>query len=422
MHTRHTIEQQTNRKHLRQLIHLRTVAILGQLATILLVHYAMGIPLPVAPMLGVIAAIAILNIVSLVGLQRSNHISVSLLFLSMLCDVAALTAQVHLSGGVANPFISLFLLQVILGALMLSTQYAWILMTLTVVAYSLLLLLPPTHALIPPPSALYTQGAWFNYLLAAVLAVWFLTRISHTLKERETSFARLKQQQAEEEHIVRIGLLASGAAHELSTPLSTLSVILNDWQDSSINTTKEQRKGDIALMQAELQRCKKILSDILVSAGEVRGEGAVAMALDDFMHEVAETWNGARHPGHFDYKHPQGHSLSIVSDQVFARMIGSLLDNAYDASPQWVGMEWRVQDDHLIITVRDKGAGFPQDVIERLGHPFMSTKGTGRGMGLFLTHNTLRKLGGRLDVANLATGAEVTIHLPLAAITLKGYA
>ncbi|MBM3618463.1 MAG: HAMP domain-containing histidine kinase, partial [Alphaproteobacteria bacterium] len=413
MHTRHTIEQQTNRKHLRQLIHLRTVAILGQLATILLVHYGMEIPLPLTPMLGVIAAISFLNIVSLSGLYRSQNISVTVLFLSMLCDVAALTAQVHLSGGSANPFISLFLLQVILGALMLSTQYAWMLMTLTVVAYSLLLFLPPAYALIPPPSALYTQGAWFNYLLAAVLAVWFLTRISHTLKERETSFARLKQQQAEEEHIVRIGLLASGAAHELSTPLSTLSVILNDWQGTEL--TQEQRDGDIALMQAELQRCKKILSDILLSAGEVRGEGAVVMALDDFMDEVAENWNAARHPDHFAYTHPDGQSLSIVSDQVFARMIGSLLDNAYDASPQWVGMEWDVEDDHLVITVRDKGAGFPADVIDRLGHPFMSTKGTGRGMGLFLTHNTLRKLGGRLDVQNLATGAEVTIRLPLAA-------
>lgn len=420
MDTTHTIEQTANRQHLRQLISLRSLAIIGQLVTILYVHFAMEIILPLAPMLSIIGGLILLNLLSWRIVSWLGAISTPLLFAGMLCDVAALGAQVYLSGSAANPFISLFLLQVILGALMLPALYAWGLMLLTLACYVMLLTLTPSYSTLPLPPQLYRQGALVNYALAAVLSVWFLTRIKQTLKERDAHYAALQKHLAEEDHIVRMGLLASGAAHELGTPLSTLSVILNDWQDPALKVTEQQRKSDIALMQSELSRCKKIVTDILLSAGEVRGEGATSMPLKRFLDKTVEEWRASRQPAHLEYQyHPAGEHR-IAFDQVMQHTLSNLLDNALESSPSWVGIAVRITGDTLHITVSDRGEGFSKDVLAQLGNPYISTKGTaGHGMGLFLVFNTIRRLSGRVEVRNLTPGSEVHVIIPLSMIEVS---
>ena len=86
---------------------------------------------------------------------------------------------------------------------------------------------------------------------------------------------------AEEEHIVRMGLLASGAAHELGTPLSTLSVILGDWHHLPTFASDPELSQDVSEMQAQVMRCKSIVTNILLSAGETRGEAPVETRLHD---------------------------------------------------------------------------------------------------------------------------------------------
>lgn len=419
MHLLNSIEQNTNQKHLRQLINLRYLAMAGQMVTILVVFYGMGMPLPIMPMLGVIGFLGALNLASWGALRWHLSVHSLFLFLCMICDVGALAFQVHLSGGPANPFISLFLLQVILGTLLLPTSYAWILMILTLCSYTALLYIPVLHAALPPPPVLYTLGAWITYALTAILSVWFLTRIIRNLKERDYSYARLQQRQAEEDHIVRIGLLASGAAHELGTPLSTLSVILNDWNDPDLPLSEDQRRSDIAIMQAELQRCKKIVSDILISAGEVRGEGAEPMPLQMFMDEVVKKWCSV-HPDttlHYGF-HPST-EIMIASDKILEQMLFSIFENAYDVSPGWIGVDVDISADTLQIKVTDHGPGFAPEVMGQFGKPYNSTKGQGHGMGLYLTSNILRQLSGHFAVRNLDKGAEVMISIPLSSIEVK---
>ena len=155
------------------------------------------------------------------------------IFVALVLDNAALTALLYLSGGATNPFIWLFLLQVVLGAVLLDRWSAWVLTALSASCFVVLLL---THyPLVLPPKFslgmfdLYIFGALTSFLLIAVLLVFFVTRINRNVRASDASLARLRQQAAEEDHIVRIGLLATGAAHELGTPLASLSVIANDW-------------------------------------------------------------------------------------------------------------------------------------------------------------------------------------------------
>ena len=133
-----------------------------------------------------------------------------------------------------NPFVFLYLLQVILAAVLLQPWSTWTIVAITGLCVAALALfakplaLPFDHA--RGMSSLYVQGMLISFVVNAALLVIFITRINRNLRAGDAQLADLRQRAAEEEHIVRMGLLASGAAHELGTPLATLAVILGDWR------------------------------------------------------------------------------------------------------------------------------------------------------------------------------------------------
>jgi two-component system sensor histidine kinase RegB len=250
--------------------------------------------------------------------------------------------------------------------------------------------------------------------------VIFIERISRSLRERDASLAQLRQRAAEEEHIVRMGLLASGAAHELGTPLATLSVILGDWARMAPFAGEPELREEIEEMQRQIDRCKRIVSSILTSAGESRAEALEETTLRAFLDHVVDAWKRTRGAPPLEYRREDVPDLEIIADTALEQMIGNVLDNAIEAAPGLpVTLEVRSEDGELVLCVRDQGPGFPPEVIDRLGTPYISTKGMpGRGLGLFLAFNVARTLGGRIRAQNLGPGAEVRIAIPLAALTV----
>ncbi|MGY4300032.1 signal transduction histidine kinase [Bradyrhizobium sp. i1.4.4] len=254
-------DDETNRKNMALLIQLRWTAVVGQIVTIGGVHFGLGIPLPLERMGAVIGALLLLNVSSLVWVRHRAAITNNELLVALMLDVAALTAQLYLSGGATNPFTSLFLLQVTLGAVLLNARSTWSLVALTCASFIWLTMayrpldLPPNP--ISEAYSLTVTGMLLGFVLNAVLLVVFVTRINRNLRERDAHLAALRQHAAEQDHIVRMGLLASGAAHELGTPLASLSVILSDWR----------RMPDLAADQ-EL-------------AEDLRGDGNLSATLQD---------------------------------------------------------------------------------------------------------------------------------------------
>ena len=251
----------------------------------------------------------------------------------------------------------------------------------------------------------------------------FITRIVGNLRARDRRLAALRQRAAVEEHIVRMGLLASGAAHELGTPLSTLAVILGDWQHDKRLADNTPLQEDIREMQAQVQRCKSIVSGILLSAGEARGEESVQTTVCTFVDALAREWRSTRSMPTFEYDNQFGADTPMVSDTTLQQMVFNVLDNARDASPDWVRLAVTRNADVLNITVTDRGPGFAPDMLSKLGTPYQSTKNRpGHGLGLYLVLNVARTLGGSVAARNLPEGgAQVTIELPLAAIALPSY-
>jgi two-component system, sensor histidine kinase RegB len=419
------LEDATGVKNLNQLIQLRWIAVVGQIFTIEVVHYGFDIRLPLEPMLTLLAVLVLFNIASMLRLRHGREVSNTELFIALLVDVGMLTAQLYLSGGASNPFVFLYLLQVTLGAVLLRAWSTWTMVAVTAACFAGLALfgrplaLPPDHdrGLASP----YIQGMLVCFALNAALLVIFITRIGRNLRERDARLAGLRQRAAEEEHIVRMGLLASGAAHELGTPLATLAVILGDWCRMPFFTSDPELYNEVTEMQAQVQRCKVIVSGILMSAGEARGESSMATTLCTFLDDLVGEWRNSRAHARLVYHNRFGDDLPMVSDSAIKQMVFNVLDNALESSGQWLQLEATRDGDNLVLCCTDDGPGFVPAMLAHVGKPYQSSKGRpGGGLGLFLVVNVARTLGGAVTADNPpGGGARVTITLPLAAIALE---
>lgn len=400
------------------LIQLRWLAVCGQIATITFVTYVLEMDLPLMPMVTILLTQVGFNLLSMVHWRQFEDVPTSALFFALLIDVSTLTALLYLSGGAGNPFVFLFLLQVVLGAVLLDRWQCWALVVITSASVTALILWPGPIRI--PPNY-YLKGLLVCFVLNAALLVVFITRINQMIRGRDARLAALRQRAVEEEHIVRMGLLASGAAHELGTPMATLSVILNDWRHLPQIASQPELLQDLSDMELQLERCKTIVSGILLSAGEVRAESLMRTSINDFLDTLIADWRLTRPVKDFDYLKRITDDLTIVSDEGLKQSLCNVLDNALEASPDWISFEAVRDDDDLVLRVIDRGPGFAETILAHFGHPYQSTKGRpGSGLGLFLTVNVTRALGGTITARNREqNGAVVTLRLPLSSLTLE---
>jgi two-component system sensor histidine kinase RegB len=173
-------------------------------------------------------------------------------------------------------------------------------------------------------------------------------------------------------------------------------------------------------MQAAIQRCKTIVTGILLSAGEVRGEAPEVTTVGGFFDDAVEDWRASRSAVGLVYENRFGADLPIVADPALEQVLSNVLDNAQEASPGHVRLQVRREEEMLVLEVSDDGPGFMPEMLSQLGKPYQSSKGRqGGGLGLFLVMNVVRKLGGGVAARNRPEGgATVTVSLPLAALAM----
>jgi len=412
-------------KNMKQLIDLRWLAVAGQAIAIVCTQWVFNIHLPLELMLGILSSLIGLNLLSLFRWYTLPSASNLELMLGFLIDIGALTALLYLSGGATNPFVFLYPLQLALAAMLLESWSTWMLVVITSICFAGL-----THFYVPlqlPVQgvealfSLHIVGMWICFVLNAILLVVFMSRINRNLRERDQRLARLRQRAAEEDHIVRMGLLASGAAHELGTPLATLAVTLNDWRRMPQFKNDPELLQEIGELQHELERCKTIVSGILMSSGEARGDSLTVTHASAFISDLVHEWSSSRNSKVLRYGRMAGEDCRIVSDSALKKIICNVLDNAAEISPDWISLTAEHIDDMFTLTVRDRGPGFAPEILENFGKPYQSTKGkVGGGLGLFLVMNIVRKLGGSVKAENAEEGgAVVTMQMPMAALSVE---
>lgn len=416
--------QESSRITFAWLIKLRWGAVICQLVLIGIVSLFFAIELPAAIVLSFIAIQAASNLFFQFRLARRATIAPLLFALVMAWDIIHLTVLLYFTGGPMNPFTFLYLVHVAMGALIMAEAWAWGLAGLTVAGYALLFLLPPPpvqgSGLVAGQSMpacnlfgnLHLQGMWVAYSLTACFIVFFLGRIQKALVVHQQTLHKLEEARARGEKMTSLATLAAGAAHEFSTPLSTIAVAAAEMEEELRQAGgKAELLADASLIRAEVRRCGEILRQLAADAGEQPGELFAGISLYGLIDQLGQDFE--RETGQRVEAELAVENLELfVPVQTWTRTLKGLLKNALDADPAGaIGLRVSREDDFLAITVNDQGSGFSPEALARAGEPFFTTKSPGRGMGLgiFLARSLAERFGGELRLQSVVgQGTSVT--------------
>lgn len=406
------------------LVRLRWGAVTGQLVTVLVVDRIMHIHLPMPPLLAIISFAALSNAACALWVRHQDRVGEAAATAILVLDVLLLTALLSLTGGPFNPFSFLYLVHIALAAVVLSERATWGLVVLSLTCFGSLFLLPvqgPVDHSDPHMHGehlrMHLEGMWVAFGVAAGFIVYFVQRVTRALAVREQELSQARAVQERSEKFASLVTLAAGAAHELATPLSTIAVVSKELERMLEVECAGAAVDDARLIRGEVERCRKILSQMTAAAGESMGEAARPTRLGDLIDSaVRSSAQPARVDVEGDAAADFDGSLCLPREAV-ARAIANAINNALQASPEESRVTVRVARaaGFVQIAVRDRGSGMSADVRRRVGEPFFTTKppGQGMGLGIFLARAVLTRLGGAVEFASeQGRGTTVTLLLP----------
>ena len=183
---------------------------------------------------------------------------------SLLFDLAALTSLLFVAGGVMNPFSQLYVAHVALAAIVLRGRSLARVLIASYVMFGILYLSPSTFT--EPyrhPDHVFSAhlwGIWLAYVVAATVMAAFVSRLVDELRERELKTRRALELTQRSTRLASLAALAAGAAHEMSTPLSTIAVVAGELEEAArFGTDLECVAEDARLVRQEVDRCRRIL-------------------------------------------------------------------------------------------------------------------------------------------------------------------
>ncbi len=284
------------------------------------------------------AALLLVNSVVHWQIATGRPVSEGQLFANFAAEVLALTSLLYFAGGSTNPLVSLYLLPLTVAANLLARRHTWSLTLLTVVCYSLLLVwyvpfdprAQDSHA--HSEFSEHVLGMWVIFVVSAVLVAHYVSSMAQSLRERDQQLAHAREEALRNERIVALGTLGAGTAHELGTPLATMTVLAEDMARRHCHNA--ELATDVADLQTEISQCKRILSALTESTGSTRGEDGGGEAADRFLARTVDRWQlmrpAARAELHWRESSP---APSLVADRTLEQALLNLLNNSADASP-----------------------------------------------------------------------------------------
>lgn len=434
----------TNDVGLAWLERMRWGASASALVVLLVARFALGIDVPVAMLLGLLAISATTNVVFSLYVRRgASRPEVPAFVLAF--DVVMLTIVLRASGGASNPFSALYVVYVTLGAVLLGARATWALVVLAIAGFALLFVghgadahamhggtsgmhqMPdgtwmqngpgmgtPTSALDPFLSHLY--GMLAAFAVSAVLIAFFVTRLSTALRAREAELERAREQSAGMARLASLTTLAAGAAHELGSPLGTIAIAAKELERTLRARADDALADEANLVREEARRCRAILDGMAARAGEAVGEVPIEVDLAVIVADVVARVRaeGTRAPVAIAIDACP--SRLVAPPRAVASVVTNLVRNAMDAAKTRVTLRVGCTPDGVTLVVDDDGPGMDEATLARVKEPFFTTKVEGRGMGLglFLVATIVERLDGRFTLAStVGVGTRATVELPL---------
>lgn len=421
-----------SRLRLQTLIRLRWVAVLGQTVTVLGVHFGLGFALPLGLCLTVIGMSAVLNVVLQICFPASKRLKSTHAMLTLGFDLLQLSVLLYLTGGLQNPFALLIVVPVAVSASTQPLQITVILCALAVACTSVLVLqympLPwPSNELKEPP-LLYMLGIWTALICCIVFMATYAWRTAQETRMMSDALAATELLLAREQKLSALDGLAAAAAHELGTPLATITLVAKELQ-REIPEDSPFRE-DIQLLRTQTARCRDILGTLAQNTGETDAVFS-KMSLGHLIEEVIEPYRIFEKEIQVDLRAPPEREGQFDPEPIIARNAGiiyaltNLVENAVDYASSKVDIVADWTKDHINIAIIDDGPGFASHIMRRLGEPYVTTRprlpdssndngSEGMGLGCFIAKTLLERTNATLRLENRephGTGAIVRVTL-----------
>lgn len=420
-----TPRRTVGRVRLRTILIIRWIAVAGQALTILVVHYALGFPMEIGWAGSAVAALAAVTLAAQVRRPQSERLTDRESALYFAFDILQLAILLYLTGGLNNPFSVLILAPVTVSAAALSYRST---LGLAGLAIACVVLLAIEHQPLPWPEGAFDIPDIFvaGYAIALILAVIFLTfyvyRVAQESRRLSDALAAAQAALDREQRVSSLGALAAAAAHELGSPLGTISLVAKELARDL--PAESEHRADAELLVGQSERCRQILADLSRAPDQSKDHFNVLPA--GLLMELAAAPHARPHVA---LRIESAPDPSEPRDPVLPRRpeimhgLGNLMQNAIEFAREEVKVLIAWTRAEVVITITDDGPGFPPDVLRRLGDPYLSKGGEGldqgqrqgdhMGLGIFIAQNLIERTGGTVGFSNNQYGgAEARVSWP----------
>ena len=399
----------------KTLVILRWIAIFGQLVAINLVYNYLNLKFPIIESHIIIFAGLVTNLYLQFRIKTSQLKDIySSLFL--IYDLVQLSILLYLTGGISNPFSLLLIVPAIVSSTFLSMGTTIILGTITIILLSFL-----TKFYLPLPGLneygfsfpfFYLIGMLISVIVGLVFLSYFWIRFAGETKKRSEALNRLQQVIAKEYELESLGGQAAAAAHSLGTPLATITVVTKELRKEISEESKHSK--DLDLLISETKRCRDILKKISQKQ-IVEDKFMSAVKLEDLLVEILKSFMETSGKEIKINSKNDKNKIDIKRSPEIIYGLRNFIGNAVKFSNKKVLVELESDENNISVRISDDGPGFPDDIINVLGEPYIKSKyannKSGLGLGTFLGKTLLERQGAILSFLNdeMLNGASVNI-------------
>jgi two-component system sensor histidine kinase RegB len=416
------VDHHTSRRvRLQTLVRLRWLAVCGQAATVAIVAFWLQFPLPLLPCCVLIACLAWINLFLTLRYPPTHRLEPPATFALLGLDLLQLCGLLFITGGLANPFSILVCVPVIISFASQPIRYSMTLIIAAMVAITSLAFTPfplPWHmgakiAL----NEVMQLGVWCSIASTMAFAAFYAYRVSMEASQLAEALAATELVLQREKHLSQLDGLAAAAAHELGTPLATISIVAKEMARELGND--ERYREDIALLRSQSERCRDILRRITTLSAENEAHMRY-LSLSSMLEEIMAPHREFGIKLVLVEKTPRAGEPVLHRNAGIMYGLGNLIENAIDYAREMVTVTVAFDAATLTITIEDDGNGYAPDILTRIGEPYVTTRqrddqAGGLGLGLFIAKTLLERSGATLTFGNRGaetTGARIRIDWP----------
>ena len=392
---------------LANLIKIRWIAIVGQLITLFTIFFVFNFTIPLTECLFVVLLSILVNFFSYFIQRGHSTLSDKKTFLFLLFDISQLVGLLFLTGGIFNPFVILILAPIIISASYLSAFW-----TILLSFYSIVLILIINLNYIPlnweqkfiTPS-IYNIGILVALIITIVFLAIYAYLFASSARKISSALTATELKLSNQKKTTEVAYLSAAAVHELSTPLNTIFLVLNDLLKEKILIKNSVLIKDIELLKSQAERCKEILLRLSKNPQNLKDNFFEKIRVIDLLKLNFEKFNDNKNLIINNDNFNKESKIYFKDEVNYA--LGNIIQNSILYSRSEIKIFLEITKNRFTIKIQDDGDGFSRDVLDKLGEPYISKNKKGMGLGIFIAKNLIENMKGTILFYNYNKGGAV---------------